>query len=220
MIDETIVAVFDTADHAGAAVRDLLAAKIPKGAIDQNAFRPGHAASGDDTADTLEGCPISVSVTVKRAHVIQVLETLERHNPIDLDEPILDYSAKQVSGGETLHLAEEQLDIGVRSINRGGTRVHRYATATPVERKVTLRDEAVTVERRPVTDGRRVAEAQFSDVTVEAMAVAEEAVVAKTVHVREEVSLRKETVERVKTVRDTVRCEDIAIERVPGNSAE
>ncbi len=110
MIDETIVAVFDTADHAGAAVRDLLAAKIPKGAIDQNAFRPGHNTSASDTAadgNALEGCPISVSVTVKRAHVIQVIETLERHNPIDLDEPVLDYGAKQVSGGETLRLAEE-----------------------------------------------------------------------------------------------------------------
>ncbi len=85
MTDETIVAVFDTADHAGAAVRDLLMAKVPKGAIDQSAFRPGQDIAVD------EGTPTSVSVTVKRAHVIQVIEILESHNPVDLDEPALAY---------------------------------------------------------------------------------------------------------------------------------
>jgi len=85
MTDETIVAVFDTADHAGAAVRDLLMAKVPKGAIDQSAFRPGQDIAVD------EGTPTSVSVTVKRAHVTQVIEILESHNPVDLDEPALAY---------------------------------------------------------------------------------------------------------------------------------
>ena len=44
----------------------------------------------------------------------------------------------------------------------------------------------------------------------------EEAVVGKTARVREEVHLRKEAVDRVETVRDTVRREDVAIENVSG----
>lgn len=242
MIDEVISAVFDTADHAGAAVRDLLMAKIPKGAIDQHAFRPGHDAAADNGMP--EGSPTSVSVTVKRAHVIQVIEILENHNPVDLDEPALDYREgpvlvpgdgpalapghgpafddgwqEQAGDGRILQLAEKHLDVSKRSINRGGARVHRYVVETPVEWNVTLHGERVTVERHPVADGSRVGGAHFTDQTLEATAMAEEAVVAKTAHVREEVILRKEAVERVETVRDTVRREDVAIEQIPGSSA-
>jgi len=41
-------------------------------------------------------------------------------------------------------------------------------------------------------------------------------VVAKTARVKEEIALRKEATERVETVRDTVRREDVEIEQVPG----
>jgi stress response protein YsnF len=40
-------------------------------------------------------------------------------------------------------------------------------------------------------------------------------VVAKTARVKEEVLLRKDQTERVETVKDTVRREDIAVEQVP-----
>jgi hypothetical protein len=46
MTDETIVAVYDTAEHAALAVRDLEAAGIPSSAISQ------HAAGGVMTAST------------------------------------------------------------------------------------------------------------------------------------------------------------------------
>ncbi len=216
MIDETIVAVFDTPDHAGAAVRELLAAKVPKGAIDQNPFAPGHDSIADSTP---EGGPTAVSVTVKRAYVIQVIEILESHNPVDLDEPAFDEGPEPVGGGGILRLAEERLDIGKRPVNRGGARVHRYVVETPIERNVVLHDETVAIERRPVTDGRPVADGQFSDRTIEMTGVAQEAVVVKTAHVREEISLRKERVKRVQTVRETLRREDVAIERISGDSA-
>ncbi len=44
---------------------------------------------------------------------------------------------------------------------------------------------------------------------------AEEPVVSKTARVYEEVGLRKEATERVETVRDTVRKEEVAVEQVP-----
>ena len=37
MTDETIVAVYDTSEHAALAVRDLEAAGVPSGAISQHA---------------------------------------------------------------------------------------------------------------------------------------------------------------------------------------
>ncbi len=55
-----------------------------------------------------------------------------------------------------IQLSEEQIAIGKRVINRGGTRIRRYVVETPVEESVRLQEEKVTLERRPVTDGRPV----------------------------------------------------------------
>ena len=89
-------------------------------------------------------------------------------------------------------------------MNRGGTRIRRFVVETPVEESVSLHSEKVTLERRPVTDGRPGTDS-FSDKTMEMTESAEEAVVSKTARVYEEVGLRKEATDRVETVRDTVR---------------
>jgi hypothetical protein len=64
-------------------------------------------------------------------------------------------------------LAEEQLQVGKRTVDRGTTSIRRYVVRKPVEESVTLRDETVSVERRRpaqrgcsrhrwVIEGRRV----------------------------------------------------------------
>ncbi len=106
---------------------------------------------------------------------------------------------------------------GKRVVNRGGTRIRRYVVEKPVEQEVTLRDETVKVERRPVTDGRPVTDADFTDKTIEMTETDEEAVVGKEARVVEEVGLRKEVSDRVETVRDTVRKQEVEIEQVPGD---
>jgi stress response protein YsnF len=70
----------------------------------------------------------------------------------------------------------------------------------------------VVVERRkPATDA--VTGETFTEVTVEMIETAEVPVVAKGVRVKEEVVIRKERTERVTTVRDTVRRDEVEIER-------
>ena len=120
--------------------------------------------------------------------------------------------------GGVIQLAEEELAVGKRLVNRGGTRVRRYVVETPFEQNVTLREEKVTLERRPVTDGRPVTDADFTDKTIELTETAEEAVVAKTARVVEEVSLGKTATERTETVRDTLRKEEVDIEQIPGTA--
>ena len=120
--------------------------------------------------------------------------------------------------GGTIQLAEEQLAVGKRLINRGGTRVRRYVIETPVEESVTLHEEKVTLERHPVTDGRPVTDADFTDKTIELTETAEEAVVAKTARVVEEVSLGKTATDRTETIRDTIRKEEVEIEQLPGEA--
>ncbi len=244
MTQETIVAVYDTAAHAEAAVADLRTAGVPDGAIGLHAGtgtaapvrKQGFWASlfgGEPDHDTavydrsLEGGSTVVSVTATEEQVVRVLQVLERHHPIDVDERASGYglapttargTAAPAAGG-TLQLSEESLAVGKRVVNRGGTRVHRYVVETPVEQTVTLHDERVVLERRPVNDGRPVGADEFSDRTIEMTESTEEAIVAKTAHVYEEVGLRKEATDRTETIRDTLRREEVEVETIPGTGA-
>ena len=278
MNDETIVAVFDTAEHAVAAVRDLEAAGVPSGAISQHAgtAQGGTALAGQTAPHTtvnpqreqgfwaslfgadpdyghdstvydrsLQGGSTVVTVRASGDHLDEAVRVLERHNPVDIDERAASYglgasnkasemtsaSAKGVrpeaaataaraagtTSGEprTLSLSEETLAVGKRAVNRGTTRVRRYVVETPVEETVSLRDEHVSVERRPVVDGRAVGSDSFGDKVIELTETAEEAVISKQARVREEVVIHKDATDRTETVRDTVRREDVEITKDP-----
>ena len=53
-------------------------------------------------------------------------------------------------GTEAIPIVEEQLRVGKRQVAGGRVRVRSYVVETPVQEQVTLRDETVRVERRPV----------------------------------------------------------------------
>ncbi len=278
MPEETIVAVYDSAAHADAAIADLRAANVPENAISRHAGTTGTAGAapppvreqgfwaslfgGDADRDTtvydrsMDSGSSVVVVKVPQEHVDAVTRILERNNPIDIDERATGYgltqntaattsttsanastvgvagsmatpaaprpaattAARTAEESGTIQLAEESLTVGKRLVNRGGARIRRYVVETPVEEQVRLRDEKVTLDRRPVTDGRPVTAADFKDETIEVTEQGEEAVVGKTARVVEEVSLRKEATERVETVRDTVRKEEVEVERLPGSA--
>ncbi|SMH37914.1 YsnF/AvaK domain-containing protein [Azospirillum agricola] len=114
---------------------------------------------------------------------------------------------------EVLPVTEEELTIGKRAVERGSIRVRSYVVETPVEEQVRLRDETVTVERRPVTRevGDIPADA-FRERTIEVSETDEEAVIQKRTLVKEEVVVRKDVEERAQTVSDTVRRTEVEIE--------
>ncbi len=115
---------------------------------------------------------------------------------------------------ETIALSAEALSVDKRVIHRGGTRVRRYVVESPVEEQISLHGERVSVERRAV-DGFRAPEAgSFTERAVEMTETDEVPVVTKNTRVVEEVVLRKDVTDRVETVRDTVRREDVAIEPI------
>lgn len=270
MAEQTLVAVYDTAAHADAAVQALKAANVPSESIDQHAAATsgtgvgtaGSAAptqergfwssifGGDsDDADTysrsIESGSTVVTVKVPEQHVSRVSDILEAHDPIDFDERAASYGSSQSSAStattavtpaaaaaatapmttarstaaspamgtdETIKIVEERLTVGKRAVNRGGARVRTYVVETPVEEQVRLRDETVRVERRPVTDGRPVTDADFKERSLEMRETDEEAVVGKTARVVEEIGLRKDVSDRVETVRDTVRRTEVDID--------
>lgn len=114
---------------------------------------------------------------------------------------------------EVIPVTEESLEVGKREVERGRVRVRSFVVETPVEETVTLRDETVQVERRAVS--RDVADLPadaFRERTIEVTETDEEAVVAKTARVVEEVVVRKDVAEEVRTIRDTVRRTEVEIE--------
>jgi uncharacterized protein (TIGR02271 family) len=272
---ETIVAAFDSAPAAEAAVQDLERAKIPSAMVrsytkenpdyvDYRAREPEQKGGfwawllGEEPTRTAEygaydtslasGYTV-VTVTVDEIHADAVVGIVSQHRPSEIHG----HAAEQSGGGqnyasaamadrvdssatsdradyvapgggnsetaagkeeEVIPLAEEELQVGKRTVDRGTTTIRRYVVHRPVEEQVTLRDETVSVERRrPVTPGEAgVPAGAFEERTVEVHQTAEEPVVSKTAHVAEEVVVHKESTERTETVRDDVRREEVEIQ--------
>lgn len=118
------------------------------------------------------------------------------------------------SGDIVVPVVEEQIAVGKREIQRGGVRIFQRVEERAVTENVTLRDEAVTIERhavnRPVSGTE--AFAQTADVVV--TETHEVPVVSKEARVVEEVVIDKTATDRVETVRDTVRRTDVDVEDV------
>ena len=283
MASETIVAVFDTAAHAEAAVSALIADGVPASSIEhysRDQGVTGGAAVGTDvnppsahrgfwgwltgeqeTASShhalydqsIQSGSTVVTVISDGTSIDQIYNVLEAHNPVDLDERHSQYSQTGAYGTagatgtgtagtsttglgagsigtattagtgmgmaatgtgteQVLSLSEESLQVGKRAVDRGTTRVRRYVVERPVEEQIRLRNETVSVFRRPATGAATVGTDAFSDREIVVNETDEEAVVAKRAQVVEEVVVQKGVEERVETVRDTLRKEEVEID--------
>lgn len=178
-----------------------------------------------------------VVVNTDDSNVDRVTDVLNRAGAIDVDrraaqyraagyqkfdQTATPYSAEQTAterqsfadqGEIALPVIEEQLAVGKRVVQRGGVRVHTRVTERPVEESVTLREENVHVERRPVN--RTASEADFANVQEGEFTLterAEEAVIGKQARVVEEVVVGKNVTEHEETIRETVRRTDVEVE--------
>jgi len=119
---------------------------------------------------------------------------------------------------ETIEVVEEEIHVGKREVETGGVRVKSYVREVPVEEEVTLRQEHVEIERRPVDRPATTADLNaFKEGTIEVRETQEEAVVAKDARVVEEVHVRKNVGERTETVHDTVRRTEVEVEQLGSN---
>lgn len=121
---------------------------------------------------------------------------------------------------DAIQVVKENLVVGKREVESGGVRVTTHLTETPVEEQVSLHEERVIVDRRPINRPLTgVAADAFRERTLSATAHSEEAVVSKEARVVEEIGLRKEAADRVETVRDTIRETHVDVEQIPGTAA-
>ncbi|HEX8640633.1 MAG TPA: YsnF/AvaK domain-containing protein [Allosphingosinicella sp.] len=140
-------------------------------------------------------------------------------------------SSRLQAGGSVVEeqripVVEEELRVGKREVTRGGARVRSYVREVPVHEQVTLREEHVNVERRPVDQAASAtgagSGAEFlQERTIEMRETAEEAVVQKVANVREEVVVSKIAEERTEQIEDTVRRTEVEVDENGGrrNSA-
>lgn len=119
------------------------------------------------------------------------------------------------ASGQSIPVIEEQLQVGKRAVQRGGVRIYRHITETPVQESVQLREEHVTIERTAVDEPASAADIEaFKEGTIEVRETSEEPVIGKTARVVEEVRVGKEVSERTETIQDTVRRTDVEVEQL------
>jgi uncharacterized protein (TIGR02271 family) len=252
MSHEKVVAVYDTAAHADAAINtlksagysatdisvirnenDATAAGLLEPAFWRDLFGHEFGAHGHNGA---ESCPVLqgrtvVSVRVPESDAPKVVKLLDVARPGDvLGRPRTYTSPAEPTKSaipspapaaalrkdeELVRLAEEQLSVGKRQVEAGVTRVRRFVVEKPVEASVSLHEEHAEVMRRAISNPNEVKDIDWSERTIEVTETAEQPVVSKTVRVAEEVIIRKKGSDHVETVHDTVRRQQLDIERVP-----
>lgn len=122
---------------------------------------------------------------------------------------------------EHIPIVEEQMVVGKRQVERGGARVRSYVRETPVHEQVNLREEHVSVERRPVNetlsrdgmDGDMLRERN-----IEMTETAEVPVVGKEARVTEELVVRKTADQHTEEVDDTVRRTEVEVDEATGEN--
>ena len=181
--------VFVSVDTSDGAITPQAASDILNGAGGHSSSAPRASSVGSFSGGANTGSQMS-SAGAERGQAIQ-----EEHIPI----------------------VEEELRVGKREVERGGARVHTRVEETPVTEQVNLREEHVSVERRPVNQAISANDLDRGDLLqnreVEMTARAEEAVVGKEAVVREELVVRKTAEERTQNISDTVRHTEVEVDR-------
>jgi len=184
-----------------------------------------------------------LSLRVPHEDVARAMSILDVHDPVDVHEKAASYGvavpaaakalvtppaaavAKAAAAtaavgakldsakDEVIRLAEEQLNVGKRLFETGTTRIRRFVVEKPVEAQVTLHEEHAEVARRAISDPSYVQDVDWTDRTIEVTETDEQAVVSKQARVAEEVVIRKTGSDRVETVHDTVRRQQVDVER-------
>jgi len=118
---------------------------------------------------------------------------------------------------EVIPVVKEELEVGKRATERR-YRVKTYVVEHPVEKTVTVRDERVEIEHRPIS-GRTGDLRMPQEREIEVVERHEEPFAEKRVTGAEEIVVRKEVVERPETVHGTVRETKVDVEKEPAATA-
>jgi stress response protein YsnF len=166
----------------------------------------------------------------------RVADLMDRHDPIEIEDgdgrmggehtrvgtastgstmPMTDRSRHDGREEKVIPVTKEELEVGKRQTERR-YRVRTHVIERPVEEQVHLRDERVTIERRPASGTGTTGRDGLQERDMEIIERHEEPVVAKRATAKEEVVIRKEAKDRVETVRDKVRETKVDVDKGTG----
>lgn len=224
-----VIGVFDSVDVADQVVSDLTSSGFDGSTVSSYKGSSGDLSGelqsagleADEASEYASSVGQGGALVVVQADDSQTDDAVAIMNRYYSDADMQSSDASYASGSAassgsdeaTFAVAEEQLQIGKRTVQRGGVRVRSVVSEKEVTEQVSLRDETVHVERRPVN--RAVSNADtdvFKEQSVEMTETDEEVMVAKEARIVEEVVVGKEVGQRTETVRDTVRRTDVEIE--------
>ncbi len=234
-MSNTITAIYRTSE-----VAEIVRSRLTEIGVTQ---RNVHVLSGADRESEVDSLylPHDEAATYKQAvrqgHTVVSAEVEDSHidaaaeamrNPeegVDIDAYETEYretpeyaaadTATDTAGEQTIAVGEERLTVGKRATERGSAHVRTYVQEVPVEERIRLREERLTVDRHPVdqvVSGDK-ADALFQERDVEVTTHSEEAVVGKEAVVTEEVVIGKEVTDREEVVQDTVRKTGVEVDR-------
>jgi stress response protein YsnF len=171
---------------------------------------------------------VIVSVRVPETEAAKVLSLLDSHEPVNVMDRAKAYEFMGATPGlaktaapsklrdeELLRVAEEQIDVGKRIVEAGHTRVRRYVIEKPVEAKISLHEEHAEVIRHAISDPANMKDIDWTEKTIDVTETAEEPVVNKTVRITEEIVIRRQGSDSTRTVRDTVRRQQVEVDHLP-----
>jgi uncharacterized protein (TIGR02271 family) len=179
-----------------------------------------------DSTIYLEGVRMGgtlLTAKAKEADVHRAAEIMSDYHMINIQDRAREWRATNVDlpemttatgTGNVLEVIEEDVDVGKETVERGRMRVYSVVSEEPVEESVALREESIRVQRRPVDRTAPADPTLFQEKSVEVVEHAEVPYVKKTARVVEEVVVGKDVNERVETVHDTVRRQDVEVEEV------
>lgn len=161
-----------------------------------------------------------ITANVSESSVERAAEIMSSFNMVNIRERAASMQGvyAQLSNPDenenVLEVIEESLDVDKEEVERGRMRIYTVVTEREVQQDVKLRDETLKVRRRPVNRSVNINPDLFKQKSFEMVEIDEIAKVQKTARVVEEVSLGKEVVEKIETIKDTLRRQDVEIEEV------
>ena len=242
MKNQTVIGVFDTKNQATEAREALVSAGFSSSDIDFSAYGE-NGVVGDSyraQSETVTGffgdlygqenanryANVASRGTVVTVHTAtmdqakQAASILDQYGAIDFNERATMYESKGYNDytaeldSDTIKVIEENIAVGKREVVTGGATVRARVIEKPVTETLRLREEHVYIKRTPVD--RPATAADFAEGTISVTETAEEAVVAKSARVVEEIEVGKEVNTRTETINETVRETEVDVVETEG----
>lgn len=115
--------------------------------------------------------------------------------------------SRQPGEGIPIQEAHEELHVGKERVATGGVRIHKRVEEKPVSKNVTLREEKIEIERRPIdsSSAAHTGDDLFEEGTIEFTEYAEKPVVEKEVRIDDEFVAKRTSTSHDEKIHDTLR---------------